>query len=49
MKRRMDDGARRMEEREVGAEAGVPAVILAATATVDSTSFGTSQESIQRG
>lgn len=32
-----------------GTEDGVPAVILAVSATVDSTSFGTSQESIQRG
>lgn len=37
---RMDDGAR---------EAGVPAVILAVSATVDSTSCGTSEASIQRG
>lgn len=32
-----------------GREAGVPAVILAVSDTVDSTSCGTSEESIQRG
>lgn len=32
-----------------GREAGVPAVILAASATVDSTSCGTSEASIQKG
>lgn len=43
-KGRMDDGV-----REEGWEAGVPAVILAASATVASTSCGTSEASIQRG
>lgn len=50
----MDDGAKKGEgkkwkSRDGGVEAGVPAVNLAVSATVDSTSSGTCQESIQRG
>lgn len=49
----MDDGAKKRgeenREKRWGVEAGVPAVNLAVSATVDSTSFGTSRESIQRG
>lgn len=38
-----------MGQGRKGREAGVPAVILAASATVDSASCGTSEESVQRG
>lgn len=53
----IDDGAKKGRENGRGGIggwgvlrlAGVPAVNLAVSATVDSTSFGTPQESIQRG